>query len=124
VHRGDLYAALPDELRGRVDLLLVNAPYVPTGAIGLMPPEARLHEPRRALDGGPDGLDLHRRVAAGAPGWLSSGGALVLETSEDQAGRTAQAVQAAGLAARVHRCAELDATAVVGVRTHRSPAPG
>ena len=58
-------AALPAGLRGRVDLLLVNAPYVPTAAIALMPPEARLHEPRTALDGGPDGLHLHRRVAAG-----------------------------------------------------------
>ncbi|WP_029434014.1 putative protein N(5)-glutamine methyltransferase [Blastococcus sp. URHD0036] len=116
VHRGDLYDALPGELRGRVDLLLVNAPYVPTVAIGLMPPEARLHEPRTALDGGTDGLDLHRRVAAGAPGWLAPGGALVLETSEDQAERTAAAVRAAGLDPRVHRCADLDATAVVGVR--------
>jgi release factor glutamine methyltransferase len=116
VHRGDLYDALPARLRGRVDLLLVNAPYVPTTAIGLMPPEARLHEPRMALDGGADGLDLHRRVAAGAPEWLTRGGALVLETSEAQADGTAAAVRAAGLRVTVHRDDDLDATAVVGRR--------
>ncbi|MGY1771414.1 putative protein N(5)-glutamine methyltransferase [Blastococcus sp. SYSU D00813] len=116
-HRGDLFAALPGRLRGRVDVLVVNAPYVPTGSIGLMPPEARLHEPRSALDGGPDGLDLHRRVAAGAPGWLAPGGVLVLETSAPQAERTAAAVRAAGLRAAVHADADRDATAVVGLMT-------
>ena len=60
-------------LRGRVDLLAVNAPYVPTDEIRLMPPEARLHEHHVALDGGADGLDLHRRVASGAPEWLATG---------------------------------------------------
>jgi release factor glutamine methyltransferase len=117
-HRGDLYGALPGRLRGGVDLLLVNAPYVPTAAIGLMPPEAREHEPRMALDGGDDGLDLHRRVAAGAPDWLAPGGVLVLETSAEQAEGTAAAVRAAGLAAVVHAAPELGATAVVG----RAPA--
>ncbi|MGY1741388.1 MULTISPECIES: putative protein N(5)-glutamine methyltransferase [unclassified Blastococcus] len=114
VHRGDLYDALPGQLRGRVDLLLVNAPYVPTEAIALMPPEARLHEPRTALDGGPDGLDLHRRVAAGAPRWLAPGGALLLETSAAQAESTAAAVRAAGLRASVHEDRDRGATAVVG----------
>ncbi len=119
VHLGDLYDALPARLRRRVDLLLVNAPYVPTGAIALMPPEARLHEPRTALDGGADGLDLHRRVAAGAPEWLSPGGVLVLETSEEQAPGTVAAVRAAGLAAAVVTDPDLDATAVTGRRDDR-----
>ena len=66
VFEGDLYAALPTALEGRIDLLVVNAPYVPTDAIRLMPPEARDHEPAVALDGGPDGMDIHRRVAAEA----------------------------------------------------------
>ncbi len=74
VHEGDLYDALPSHLRGRVDLLAVNAPYVPTDEIQLMPPEARLHEHHVALDGGSDGLELHRRVAAGPPDWLAPGG--------------------------------------------------
>ncbi|SEP01884.1 putative protein N(5)-glutamine methyltransferase [Trujillonella endophytica] len=117
VHRGDLYAALPRRLRGRVDLLLVNAPYVPTAAIALMPPEARVHEPRTALDGGADGLDLHRLVAAGAPDWLAPGGVLVLETSDAQAAGTVAALRSAGLVATVHRSEDLDATAVVGSAT-------
>ena len=68
-----------------VDVLAVNAPYVPTDAIATMPPEARDHEPRAALDGGADGVDLHRRVAAGAPAWLAPGGRLLIETGRPQA---------------------------------------
>ena len=83
---------LPAALRGRVDVIVANAPYVPTEAIALMPPEARDHEPRLALDGGPDGVDVHRRVAAGAPGWLAPGGSLLIETGRRQAARTAAAV--------------------------------
>ena len=51
VYQGDLFAALPPALQGRVRILAVNAPYVPTEAIRTMPPEARLHESRAALDG-------------------------------------------------------------------------
>jgi release factor glutamine methyltransferase len=100
VHEGDLYDALPGELCGRVDLLAVNAPYVPTDEIRLMPPEARLHEHHVALDGGSDGLDLHRRVAAGAPAWLRPGGTLLIETSTGQAQGTADACAVAGLRPR------------------------
>lgn len=114
VYEGDLYAPLPAGLRGRVDVLVANAPYVPTGAIGLMPPEAREHERRVALDGGADGLDVQRRVAADAARWLAPGGHLLVETSEPQAGGTAEAFAAGGLVPRVVRCAELDATLVVG----------
>jgi len=112
VHEGDLYAALPGTLRGRVGVLLANVPYVPTDAIALMPPEARDHEPRVALDGGPDGLAVLRRVAAGAPEWLAAGGHLLVETSERQAEAAVAAFEAAGLAARV--VARQEATAVVG----------
>ena len=66
VYQGDLYAPLPARLRGQVAVLAANVPYVPTAEIGFLPPEARAHEPLAALDGGPDGLDLLRRVAAGA----------------------------------------------------------
>jgi release factor glutamine methyltransferase len=116
VHEGDLYAALPDALRGRVELLAVNAPYVPTEEIALMPPEAREHEARVALDGGPDGLALHRRVAAGAPDWLAPGGWLLLETSRHQAERSAALATAAGLAAEVVRDDEVDGTAIAARR--------
>jgi release factor glutamine methyltransferase len=114
VYQGDLYDPLPGELRGRVALLVVNAPYVPTGEIAMMPPEARLHEPLVALDGGPDGVVIHRRVAAAAPEWLAPGGRLLIETSERQAPQTAAAMTAAGLAAVVSTDEELDATAVIG----------
>ncbi|MGZ4777439.1 MAG: putative protein N(5)-glutamine methyltransferase, partial [Oryzihumus sp.] len=70
---GDLYDALPAGLRGRVDVLVANAPYVPTAEIAMMPPEARDHELTAALDGGADGVDVQRRVAAAAPDWLAPG---------------------------------------------------
>ncbi len=116
VYEGDLYAALPAALRGRVDVLLASPPYVPTGAIGLLPPEAREHEPQVALDGGADGLDVVRRVVAGADAWLAPGGHLLVETSESQAEETAEAVARAGLTARLTHDDELDATAVIGTR--------
>jgi release factor glutamine methyltransferase len=117
VHQGDLYAALPAALRGRVDLLAVNAPYVPSAAVALMPPEARDAEPRTALDGGPDGTVMQRRVAAEARSWLAPGGTLLLETSVRQAPRTAAAVRAGGLRAAVVRDEERDATVVLGTVT-------
>ena len=101
VHEGDLYDALPGDLAGRVDVLAVNAPYVPTDEIALMPSDARDHEHRIALDGGPDGLDVHRRVAAGARHWLRPGGTLLIETGRRQADGTAAACADAGLAAGV-----------------------
>ena len=114
VHEGDLFDALPTELRGHVDLLVVNAPYVPTDAIAWMPPEARDHEPRVALDGGADGADVHRRVATGAARWLSSGGHLIVETSPGQAELTADAFTAAGLRPHVVFSDDSDGTAVIG----------
>lgn len=119
VHEGDLDAPLPPALVGRVDVLVANAPYVPTDAVGLMPPEARLHEPRVALDGGADGLDIQRRVAAAAPRWLAPGGYLLIETSDRQAPHTAAAMAAAGLTAQVVQEAELDATVVIGRLAHQ-----
>lgn len=116
VYEGDLYQPLPSALRGRVHVLVVNAPYVPTDSVVLMPPEARDHEPRVALDGGPDGVDVHRRVAAGAPPWLAPGGHLLIETSEHQSSQTVDAVGGNGLIPRVARSEELDATIVIGTR--------
>lgn len=101
VHFGDLYDALPPRLRGRVDVIAANAPYVPTERIADMPPEARDHEPRAALDGGADGVDLHRRLAAGAAEWLAPGGVLLVETSASQADLTTAAMERAGLVPHV-----------------------
>jgi release factor glutamine methyltransferase len=114
VYTGDLYEPLPAALRGRVEVVVANAPYVPTDAIDLMPVEAREHEPRLALDGGPDGLDLHRRVAIGAPDWLAPGGSLLIETSPQQAGRGAEAMAGAGLTARILESEERQCTVVIG----------
>ena len=116
VMQGDLYQPLPANLRGRVDLLLVNAPYVPTEAIELMPPEARDYEARVALDGGGDGLDVHRRVAADVTEWLAPGGHLLIETSDRQAPVAEAIFVGNGLVARVAGSADLGATVVVGTR--------
>jgi release factor glutamine methyltransferase len=113
---GDLYDALPVALRGRVRVLMANVPYVPTGEIALMPPEARDHEARMALDGGSDGLDLLRRVADGAPSWLAPGGHLLVESSERQAHAMTAVLAEHGLAARVVTSDDGDTTVVVGTR--------
>jgi release factor glutamine methyltransferase len=114
VYQGDLYQPLPRSLRGRVDVLIANAPYVPTAEVGLLPAEARSYEPRTALDGGADGLAILRRVAAAAPGWLAPGGHLLVETSERQASRMASIAARHGLVPRVVSSGELAATVVVG----------
>lgn len=116
VHRGDLFAALPRRLRGRVDVLVANAPYVPTSRIGLLPAEAREHEPAVALDGGDDGLAVLRRIVAGAPRWLAPGGALLFETGSDQTAAAVAALHTAGLEPLVVRDDELGATVLVGTR--------
>lgn len=116
VHLGDLYDALPDDLRGRVDVLVANAPYVPTGRIASLPAEAREHEPPSALDGGVDGVDLHRRLAAGAGEWLVPGGVLLVETSASQAPLTTGAMRAAGLRAEVLLDETVAGCVAVGVR--------
>jgi release factor glutamine methyltransferase len=116
VHEGDLYASLPDGLRGRVGILIANVPYVPTREVALLPAEARVHEPRVALDGGQDGLYVLRRVAAGAPRWLAPGGHLLTEASERQAPMVAQTFALSGLVPRVTHCEEREATVVIGTR--------
>ncbi|MEU2112216.1 putative protein N(5)-glutamine methyltransferase [Streptomyces sp. NPDC019507] len=116
VHEGDLFDPLPGALRGRVDILAANVPYVPTEEVGLLPAEARVHEPLVALDGGTDGLDVLRRVTAEAGEWLAPGGILLFETSERQAADALAAVAASGLVPRVATCDELYATVVVGAK--------
>jgi release factor glutamine methyltransferase len=123
VYQGDLYQPLPARLRGRVGILTANVPYVPTAEIALLPPEARTHEPRVALDGGPDGLDVLRRVAAGAPDWLAPGGHLLIETSERQSLQAAAAFTASGLTSRVATSPELNATVVIGTFEGHRPLP-
>jgi release factor glutamine methyltransferase len=116
VFEGDLFDALPGDLRGRIDLLLVNAPYVPTDEIASMPPEARDYEPLVTLDGGTDGLDVHRRVAAGAAAWLARGGALLIETSARQAPTARAFFEAAGLRAATAHSKKRGSTVVLGTK--------
>lgn len=113
-YRGDLYDAVPPHLRGSFDVIVVNAPYVPTEEIDLMPREARLHEPLVALDGGTDGVDVHRRVATGAKAWLAPGGHLLVETSECQSSATAAGLKDAGLTTRIESSDEYGAVVVIG----------
>ncbi|MDN3359834.1 putative protein N(5)-glutamine methyltransferase [Actinomadura sp. DC4] len=114
VYEGDLYDPLPAALWSRVDVLAANVPYVPTDEVALLPAEARVHEARVALDGGGDGLDVLRRVAAGAGRWLAPGGHLLVETSERQAPHAVAAFADGGLVPRVVVSEELYATVVIG----------
>jgi release factor glutamine methyltransferase len=120
VFEGDLFDPLPPSLRHRIEVLPANVPYVPTDSIATMPPEARDHEPRRALDGGRDGLDILRRVAMQAPHWLAPGGHILIETSEEQSPRALEVLVGEGLAGRVINNADLGATVVIGTR---NPSP-
>jgi release factor glutamine methyltransferase len=116
VYEGDLFAPLPPELLGRVNLIAVNAPYVPTEAIAMMPAEARLYEARAALDGGADGLDIQRRIAREAGQWLAPGGCLLIETSAGQAELSAQLFAREGLVTQIVRDDEYDATVLTALR--------
>ncbi len=118
VYRGDLFDPLPRTLQGRADLLLVNAPYVPTAELPLMPREARLYEETITLDGGADGLDVQRRAILQAPLWLAPRGHLLVETSDLQADSTMRLMKQAGLSTALSTSAEWGATVVIG---HRKP---
>ncbi|PEJ57145.1 putative protein N(5)-glutamine methyltransferase [Bacillus sp. AFS002410] len=116
VYEGDLYNPLPTKLLGNVDIIVANAPYVPTEAIKFLPQEARLYESKVALDGGIDGNDIHRRVAENASLWLASGGHLLVETSKRQAPRTVEIFTQYGLMAQLIYSKEFDATIVIGTK--------
>jgi release factor glutamine methyltransferase len=116
VHQGDLFDALPAELRGRIDVLVANTPYVPTDEVALMPPEARDHEPRHTLDGGPDGLDLLRRISVDATDWLAPGGHVLIEVSHRQLPLALAIFESDGLAASSAQDPDLGAAVAIGRR--------
>lgn len=92
--RGDWTSGLGGE---SFDLVVSNPPYIPTGDIASLPPEVRDHEPRLALDGGPDGLDAYRRLAEEMPRVLVAGGRFAVEIGYDQGKAVAALFTAAGV---------------------------
>nr|WP_221376563.1 putative protein N(5)-glutamine methyltransferase [Actinoplanes polyasparticus] len=112
VYQGDLFAPLPPALHHRVDVLLANVPYVATAHLPFLPSEARDHEPRTALDGGRDGLDIFRRVAGSAPIWLADGGVLLSEVTEAQERPAIEALRKSGLDGEVIWDEDLDARVI------------
>lgn len=80
VHQGDLFGALPDHsLRGRVNVVVCNPPYISSGRLERDRAALLHHEPREAFDGGPYGLSIHQRVITEAPPFLRPGGWLLCE---------------------------------------------
>ena len=82
---GDMAAAVPDDVRGRVDVVTAVVPYVPSDELRLLPRDVVRYEPQRALDGGADGADLLRRAILESVGLLRSGGSLLLELGGSEA---------------------------------------
>ena len=80
---GDLYEPIPPDRK--FQFIASNPPYVTTAELDQLAPDIRDHEPRTALDGGADGLDVIRRLVAGAPDHLAPGGSLLCEISPEQA---------------------------------------
>jgi release factor glutamine methyltransferase len=85
-------------LEGPVDLIVSNPPYIPTAEIPALPPEVRMFDPRCALDGGQDGLDGYRAIAADARRLLAPEGLVVVELGFAQAGEVSSLFAQAGLA--------------------------
>jgi release factor glutamine methyltransferase len=124
VFAGDLFAVVPPDLRGRVDLLLANVPYVPTAEIAYLPEEFRVHEARAALDGGADGLDVLRRVAAEAAAWLAPGGALLTEAGSGQLETAHALLRAGGLRPETITDDETETNVVIGFAEPLRPGSG
>ena len=84
-------------LTGRFDLIVSNPPYIESAEITALAPEVARHDPRAALDGGPDGLDAYRRIAEKAADFLAPGGHLLVEIGPTQPQAVADLFRAAGL---------------------------
>ncbi|AUZ86298.1 putative protein N(5)-glutamine methyltransferase [Arthrobacter agilis] len=121
---GNLFDPLPLTLKGSVDTLLCNSPYVPSARVQTLPAEARVHEPLASLDGGRDGMAVQRRVVREARQWLAPGGHLLFEVGEDQEQHCVRLLEDGGYQAWSCTLEETGATVVVGRRPldpHRTP---
>jgi release factor glutamine methyltransferase len=99
---GSWFEALPEALRGRIDVVVSNPPYVATS--DPLPAEVADWEPTGALLAGSEGLDDIRRIVGEAPGWLADGGLLIVEIGADQGGAARALAEAAAFAeVRIHR---------------------
>lgn len=98
---GDLYGAVPPDRR--YSLITANPPYIADGVLATLQPEVSEHEPRLALAGGTDGLDVIRRIVDGARAHLADGGTLLCEIGSDQADRIRALASAAGWSLTTHR---------------------
>jgi release factor glutamine methyltransferase len=92
-----------DSVGGSYNLIVANPPYIPTGAIAALDPEVRDHDPRGALDGGPDGFDGHRAALAAIARRLAPAGHGFVEIGAGQAPEFATLARRAGFAVRFHR---------------------
>jgi len=121
VYEGDLFQPLPQRLRGQVGVVVANAPYVPSAELDLLPREARQYEPQVALEGGGDGLEILRRIMAGAPQWLAPGGHVLVEAGEHQVASLVQSVAGSGLIPQTFTEPDLEATVVAGTLPAGAP---
>jgi release factor glutamine methyltransferase len=110
---------------GTFDLIVANPPYIASGAIAALAPDVRDYDPRAALDGGPDGLDSYRAIAATVPPLLNAAGTLVVELGFGQAEAVGALFLQAGLVPAYARN-DLQATprALVARRAAKEPGPG
>jgi len=92
----DLFASIPPG--SRFDVITANPPYIATPELAELMPDVRDYEPRLALDGGADGLDLVRRIVEGAPAFLAPGGVLAMEIGAGEAASTRELFEARGYA--------------------------
>jgi release factor glutamine methyltransferase len=116
VLEGNILEPLPSGLRGRVDLIVANAPYVPSADIATLPREARDHEPALALDGGADGTAIQQQIATEAPAWLAPGGCLLTEASLAQSEIVAGHFASAGLDPSIEIDSDFEIAVICGTR--------
>ncbi len=96
LHLGSRFDPLPKQLKGQVDLLVSNPPYIRHDDIAGLPEDVKGHDPHTALDGGPDGLVFYRALAAGMGNWLRPGGHVAVEIGDDQGPDVQAILEASG----------------------------